>query len=218
MVDGLVDPDSARYNDVSDAEREKLWSEVHWLYEKLDAILGELLARAGENTFVVLSSDHGAVPLNKQVRINNLFAREGLLKFSTEPSDRRARHRLAGDKGCVPEYAECLSSARRSRRKLEAERWVLITKVPHTRDWLAQGLQDSDGVRPLEQVVNWERCRQGVAPPAGTVGRPDHRQPRRLSLDRGDSPRTSNFLLFRESAAASRRSCREQKRDFGPPS
>ena len=82
---GYVDPSSARYHDVSDAEREQLWREVHWLYQKLDEIIGQLLDHANENTYVVVSSDHGAIPLDRQVRLNNLFAKEGLLKFRIDP-------------------------------------------------------------------------------------------------------------------------------------
>src|SRR6185503_4896279 len=67
-----------------DVTRARLWGEVHSLYRKLDDIVGNMLAEADANTFVVLSSDHGAVPLNSQVRLNNLFAREGLLKFTTD--------------------------------------------------------------------------------------------------------------------------------------
>lgn len=79
---GYVDTSSTRYNDVKKEERELLWNEIKNMYMKLDAIIGELLKKADENTYVVLSSDHGAVPLNKWVNLNNLFAKQGLLKFS----------------------------------------------------------------------------------------------------------------------------------------
>ena len=78
---GYIDPISKRYGDVKKKERKQLWSEVRDMYRKLDDIVGEYLKRADEKTLVVLSSDHGAVPLNKWVRLNNLFAKEGLLKF-----------------------------------------------------------------------------------------------------------------------------------------
>ena len=79
---GYIDPNSARYNDISSEQREQLWKEVKDMYKKLDAIIGELLKNADENTYVILSSDHGAVPLNKWVRLNNLFAEKGWLKFT----------------------------------------------------------------------------------------------------------------------------------------
>jgi len=81
---GYIDPDSTRYNDVNEKERKILWGEVKEMYKKLDDIVGEILDKADENTYVVLSSDHGAVPLNDWVRLNNLFAEKGWLKFSID--------------------------------------------------------------------------------------------------------------------------------------
>ena len=79
---GYIDPKSARYNDVNEDEREQLWNEVYGMYKKLDDIIGELLDNADENTYVVVSSDHGACPLDKWVRLNNFFAQKGWLEFS----------------------------------------------------------------------------------------------------------------------------------------
>jgi predicted AlkP superfamily phosphohydrolase/phosphomutase len=79
---GYVDPNSRRYNDVTEAERQELWSEVFSMYQKMDDLLGEVLKNVDNDTLVVFSSDHGVVPLDRYVRLNNLFAREGLLKFS----------------------------------------------------------------------------------------------------------------------------------------
>jgi predicted AlkP superfamily phosphohydrolase/phosphomutase len=79
---GYIDPSSARYNDVSETEREVLWNQVEWMYKKLDDIIGEAIEQMDEKSLVILSSDHGATPLDKWVRLNNLFAKEGLLKFT----------------------------------------------------------------------------------------------------------------------------------------
>ena len=82
---GYIDPDCPRYAEKTDAEREQLWAEVHEMYERLDAILGVYLAHADEDTLVVLSSDHGAAPLHSWVHLNNLFARQGWLKYELQP-------------------------------------------------------------------------------------------------------------------------------------
>lgn len=79
---GYIDPQSARYLDVSNTEREELWNEVQDMYIKLDAIIGEMLEHADNDTYIVLSSDHGAVPLDKSIQINNLFAQKGWLTFT----------------------------------------------------------------------------------------------------------------------------------------
>jgi predicted AlkP superfamily phosphohydrolase/phosphomutase len=51
------------------------------MYKNIDRILGTVLKNADEKTYIVFSSDHGAIPLYKEVRINNLFAKKGWLKF-----------------------------------------------------------------------------------------------------------------------------------------
>jgi predicted AlkP superfamily phosphohydrolase/phosphomutase len=153
---GYVDPSSARYKDVSEAEREKSWSEVHWLYEKLDAILGEHLAQAGENTIVVLSSDHGAVPLNKVVRLNNVFAREGLLKFSINPATGERTIDWSQTRAVYLNmhnvYLNPDGLAGNWKRPSGPEYESLRARV----EKLLHELQDTDGVRPLEKLVKWE--------------------------------------------------------------
>lgn len=82
---GYVDPDSPRYSDKSDEERQQLWREVQDMYKKIDDILGEYIENADENTVIVFTSDHGAAPLFKWVNLNNLFARRGWLNFTIDP-------------------------------------------------------------------------------------------------------------------------------------
>ncbi len=79
---GYIDPVSKRYNDVTEEERKQLWAEVEDMYKRLDNMIGEILDNVDENTIVVLSSDHGAAVLNKWVRVNNLLAKNGLLRFT----------------------------------------------------------------------------------------------------------------------------------------
>jgi predicted AlkP superfamily phosphohydrolase/phosphomutase len=83
---GAVDPDSARYEGYSEEEREALWEEVKGMYQGLDAIVGRAMEDAGDNAVIVLSSDHGAAPLNRTVRLNNLFAEEGWLSVKEDPA------------------------------------------------------------------------------------------------------------------------------------
>jgi len=83
---GYIDPLSLRYSDVSEDERGELWDEVSHMYLHLDQIVGEYLDNADSNTYVVLSSDHGAVPLDKWVYLNNLFAEKGWLSFKLDSS------------------------------------------------------------------------------------------------------------------------------------
>lgn len=83
---GFIDPVSARYNEVDDATRARLWEEVQDMYKGLDDILGEAIAGAGEDALIVLSSDHGAAPMDQTVRLNDFFASKGWLQRKTDPS------------------------------------------------------------------------------------------------------------------------------------
>jgi len=76
-----LDPDSPDYGSVGEDERARLWEEMHALYKGLDDILGEAMARAGSDSLIVFTSDHGVIPIKRLVLPNDLFAREGLLKF-----------------------------------------------------------------------------------------------------------------------------------------
>jgi predicted AlkP superfamily phosphohydrolase/phosphomutase len=81
-----VDKNGHGYHSISDKEREVLWSEVKHMYQEADKVLGKILENADENTYIIFSSDHGAIPLNKEVRLNNLFAQKGWLKFYFNPT------------------------------------------------------------------------------------------------------------------------------------
>jgi predicted AlkP superfamily phosphohydrolase/phosphomutase len=81
---GYLDPTSPLYSEVDETTRSELWSEVMEMYVGIDRIVGEVLDRAGEDTWIILGSDHGAIPLHTSVNLNNLFAREGLLSYTED--------------------------------------------------------------------------------------------------------------------------------------
>ncbi len=157
---GYIDPASARYNEVSAAAREQLWQEVHALYKGLDDILGRILEQADDNTLVVLSSDHGAVPLDTQVRLNNLFAREGLLKFTKDP---KTGERVIDWKNTKAIYLKMFSVFLHPdgldgnwKRGSGPEYEALRRRV---KDLLLQ-LKDDRGVAPVEKITEVENAAQ----------------------------------------------------------
>ncbi|MBI1841294.1 MAG: alkaline phosphatase family protein [Verrucomicrobia bacterium] len=159
---GYVDPKSARYRDVTDAERDRLWGEVKQMYRGIDDILGRMLDQAASetNSYVVLSSDHGALPLDFQVRLNNLFARKGWLQFTADP--------------VTQERSVAWSQSRVVYLKMHS---VFIHPDGLGGNWKrASGpayeklrsevkqtlleLQDDQGVHPLDKVTEWENARK----------------------------------------------------------
>lgn len=59
-------------------------SEFLRFYQRLDQIIGELLAEMPEETPLFMLSDHGFCTLKKQVYLNHYLHREGLLEFTTQ--------------------------------------------------------------------------------------------------------------------------------------
>jgi predicted AlkP superfamily phosphohydrolase/phosphomutase len=81
---GFIDPASALYDSIGEEERSALQEEVLDMYTRLDNIIGEYIQKAGKDTYVILSSDHGAVPLHTWVNLNNFFADKGWLKYTID--------------------------------------------------------------------------------------------------------------------------------------
>lgn len=166
-----VDPKSPLYGSVSEEERTKLWAEVKGMYKKIDAILGEILDHADANTLVVFSSDHGALPLYKEVRLNNLFAKKGWLKFHYNAQNEayevdwdktsvvflQMNNIYVNPRGLGGNYARASGPA------YEKLRNEVIEAI--------QGLKDSDtGIAPLGGVWRWEEAEEKIALPADRIG------------------------------------------------
>ena len=83
---GALDPQSVHYAEVGELERATLRDEVIAMYQRIDEAIGLAVAAAGPDALVVLSSDHGAIPLNHTVRLNNLFAERGWLATTPNPT------------------------------------------------------------------------------------------------------------------------------------
>lgn len=157
---GYIDPNSSRYEDVSKETRDELWQEVQDMYKKLDNIVGEILKVADKNTYIVISSDHGAVPLDKWVHLNNLFAQEGWLKFSINPQTGepvidwenstviylKMAHVYINPKGLAGNY----------KRASGPEYEALRSKVRE----VLLNLRDQAGGKPVVDVVNWEDAKR----------------------------------------------------------
>ncbi len=76
---GFLDPRGRNYAAISESDRERLWTEVREMYQKVDAMVGEALKARPKDAYIIFGSDHGALPLNFEVRLNNFFADKGWL-------------------------------------------------------------------------------------------------------------------------------------------
>jgi predicted AlkP superfamily phosphohydrolase/phosphomutase len=62
------------------------WRDILSVYQGVDAVLGEAMAAAGDDAIIAFSSDHGIIPLVRQVHLNNLFAKKGWLRYQLNPT------------------------------------------------------------------------------------------------------------------------------------
>lgn len=153
---GSVDPASNTYQQVTQKDRDKLWGEVQGMYKELDTIIGQILTKKDPNAFIVLSSDHGAVPLNRYVYLNNLFAKKGWLKFTIDPKTGepiidwkhstviylKMAHIYINPNGLDGNYTRASGEAYDRLRS-----YVIET---------LKRVQDDNGVNPVVDIVKWE--------------------------------------------------------------
>lgn len=167
---GFIDPVSKRYQEVNKEKRKQLWEEVLDMYKKLDDILGEYLSNADENTLIVLSSDHGMTPLNKWVKLNNLFAREGLLKFTINQETGEPIIDWENSQVVYLKmdniYIHPEGLAGNWKRANGPEYEGLRDRVIN----LLRDLQDEDGENPAVAVVKWEDVEEFLDLPQDRVG------------------------------------------------
>jgi predicted AlkP superfamily phosphohydrolase/phosphomutase len=157
---GYLDKNSSNYWEISESERTELWDEVFQMYKRLDDMIGEVMANADENTYIVLSSDHGAVPLDKWVHLNNLFAQKGWLKFTINPTTGepiidwenstviylKMAHVYVNPEGLAGDYKRGSGTEYEQLRKE-------VTQA-------LNNLTDYNGIKPVVEVVNWEDAQQ----------------------------------------------------------
>ena len=157
---GYVDPKSSQYNSVGTQEREKLWAEVQDMYKKLDNIVGEILKVSGPNTYIVFSSDHGAVPLDRSVNLNNLFAKKGWLSFQVDPQTGEPIIDWANSKVIYLKMAHVYINpnglAGNYIRATGPEYEELRNEVKKA----LTDLKDENGDKPVAEIVNWENAKE----------------------------------------------------------
>ncbi len=87
-----IDPKSTRHRHTQSQHRESALNETLQMYQRVDAMLGEAMSKMDmQESYIVLSSDHGVIPLNFEVRLNNFFLKKGWLKYSYDTKEKTIR-------------------------------------------------------------------------------------------------------------------------------
>ncbi len=76
----LIDPDHPRYDE---ALVEEYGDAILWVYQKMDSIIGEVLARLDDEDLLLVISDHGFHSWRKEFNTNTWLVRNGLMALKT---------------------------------------------------------------------------------------------------------------------------------------
>jgi len=170
---GYIDPLCPRYNEKTDKEREKLWAEVKNMYKKLDDIVGEYIKNSDNNTIIVLSSDHGAAPLHKWVHLNNLFAKEGWLKFKIAPVSGEPVIDWQNSKVIYLKMDSVYINPRGLHNKDGNWHRASGPEYEKLRDKVIkvlESLEDERGINPVMKIARWEEAENKFRLPHERVG------------------------------------------------
>ncbi len=164
---GDVDPQRKGHDQV---KAKQGWLDLLEMYQGVDAILGQAMESADENTLIVLSSQHGTAPLYRNTRLNNLFAKKGWLHFQMDPKTHKVSidwkktkvvylkmaHVYINPKGLDGNYSAASGPA------YEALRKEVIEEL--------KALKDDTGIAPVSRIVKREDAEEVFDLPAGRVG------------------------------------------------
>lgn len=140
------------------------------MYEGLDAIIGEAMAKKDDDTVIVFSSDHGVCPLHRLVHLNNLFAKKGWLKFIVDPKTGEATIDWKNTKVVYMKMLHLYINPngldgnwkRGSGPEFEKLRDEVIKTLTE--------LKDINGEKPLVRAVKWEDAKTIYRLPQDRIG------------------------------------------------
>ncbi len=171
-----VDENSPDFSGETDSEA---WSEILTMYKGVDSIIGEIRQKAGSDTIIILSSDHGVAPLYRQVKLNNLFREKGWLFYTND--EKTGEPKIDWNRSKViflkmnHVYVNPSGLGGNYRRANGTEYYALRQEVIDA----MLALEDSDGSRPIfavspgdlyEKVIGFESASSEFSLPADRVG------------------------------------------------
>jgi predicted AlkP superfamily phosphohydrolase/phosphomutase len=140
----------------SESKANASWNDILSMYQKIDAILGEAMKHDDGNTLFVLSSDHGVAPLHRQVRLNNLFADKGWLKFKIDNVTGEPTIDWNNSKVIFLKMYHVYINPNGLGGNWYRANGTEYEKLRNDVIEAIKSLQDVDGTKPLVKAVKWE--------------------------------------------------------------
>ena len=164
------DPQSTRYNSATDEQKKEASDGIFDMYQRLDNMIGEILKTADKNTYVVFSSDHGNVPLNRYVNLNNLFAKKGWLKFTIDPKTGEPIIDWKNTKVIYLKMAHVYINPNGLDGNYERASGAAYEKLRQEVNDSLLSLADNNGFKPVIQITGWEHAEDTLSMEPSRVG------------------------------------------------
>ena len=164
--------------EASDPVRQKrAYEDIIEMYQGLDAIVGEAFKILGPEDLIVFSSDHGVCPLKTLIRLNNLFAKKGWLRFHIDPETGETEIDLPNTKAVYLKMAHVYvhpkglggNWKRGSGPEYERLREAVRQEILSLNKEIAS-LKGKEGPLPVSRVVPNEKAEEVLNLPASRSG------------------------------------------------
>jgi len=133
-------------------------------YQKLDEILGELIARTNESTTVIVLSDHGFGPQYGEIYVNKWLMSHGLLRLKRKPKHARLLFKLGLARENIQRFFGIRESMPESRFSLSDIEWA-STKAYSFGDFgeIYINLKEREAEGIVEPGAEYENIRSYIA-------------------------------------------------------
>lgn len=156
-----IDPASSRHPQIPSHERESALQETLQMYQRVDAMLGEALAQMDlQKSYIVLSSDHGVIPLNFEVRLNNYFFKKGWLKYIYDKNKKSLRIDWKNTKVVYLMMNHIYINPQGLEGPYNPAKGAEYTKLRGEVTAALSALQNSAGEKPLQKVIPRENANE----------------------------------------------------------
>ncbi len=145
-------------------------NDVLKMYQGLDAILGEAIKNADKDTLIAFSSDHGIQALYRQVRLNNLFAKKGWLKFTIDKTTGEPAIDWEKTKVVYLKMAYVYVNPDGLKGNWKRPKGAKYDRLRNEVIKAIKGLKDENNASPVVNAVKWEDAPKFYELPADRIG------------------------------------------------
>lgn len=167
---GALDPTGINYKKYSQTDRDSLWKEVMGMYQQLDSIIGEAIKSYGDSAIIVFSSDHGVCVKNYSVLINNVLAKEGLLKFTMNDSTGVANVDWKNTKAIFLQMIGIYINPNGLEGNWHRSSGAAYDSLRNKVILLLESVKDTNGICPFSSITKWEDAGTMLHLPSDRVG------------------------------------------------